>query len=63
MTLENKMKQTKIKAQEDRIVETYGKMREQTTLLEETKLKLKSISLINLLLPILTLNIIFLSTS
>jgi chromosome segregation ATPase len=57
LTLESKMKQLKINTQEEKIVEMYSNLREQTALLEETKLKLKSISFIpfyyyTLLLPI-----------
>lgn len=48
LTLENKMKQLKIKTQDEKITDMYGKLREQATLLEETKLKLQSISLLQL---------------
>jgi hypothetical protein len=54
LTLESKMKQTKISTQEEKIVEMYSKLREQTGVLEETKLKLKSISFRPLLLLLYT---------
>jgi len=44
LTLENKTKQSKINAQDATISELYGKLSEQKALLEEMKLKHKSIS-------------------
>ena len=49
------MKQMKIKTQEDKIADMYSKLREQAMLLEETKLKLQSISF----LALITTNIVY----